>query len=427
MQDPFQSYLATLHSTAAVLGLTTADIDALSTPDRIIERTLEVERDSGEKVSLQAYRVQFNNARGPYKGGIRFHPNADQSEVKALAALMALKCAVVNIPLGGAKGGVAFDPKGYSKAEIERVARAFARAFANDIGPDRDIPAPDVYTTAEIMGYILDEYERVHGISAPAVITGKPLALGGSLGRDTATSQGGVYVLEELRIRLGKERSDMRVAIHGFGNVGYHAARILHSLGYRIVALADSKGGLVSERGLDPMAAHRAKHETHSITNLYCEGSVCDTVKMSEDAARVVSPNDVLTMSCDVLIPAALDGVITEENAKDIRASIVLELANGPTTPAADAILKERNILVIPDILANAGGVTVSYFEWLQNRTGERWDEEVVHARLRPLMTDSFNEIWSIHDERDITLRQAAYVLGIGRILEAMRARGKQQ
>lgn len=425
MQDPFGSYSATLRETAAVLGLREADVEKLSTPDRVIEKKLSITRDSGEVVELPAYRVQFNNARGPYKGGIRFHPNADLSEVKALAALMALKCAVAGIPLGGGKGGVAFDPKEYSKAEIEKVSRAFARAFADAIGPDRDIPAPDVYTNAEIMGYMLDEYERVKGISAPAVITGKPIALGGSLGRDTATSQGGVYVLEELRIRLGKERSDLRVAVHGFGNVGYHAARILHSLGYPIVALADSKGGLISERGLDPMAAYRAKHDQHSITSLYCEGSVCDTGRLAEDAASVVSPDAVLTAPCDVLIPAALDGVITEANAKDIKASVVLELANGPITPAADALLKERSLLVIPDILANAGGVTVSYFEWLQNKTGERWDEETVHARLRPIMVDAFTEVWSLHDEKNITLRQAAFALGIGRILEAMRYRGR--
>ena len=419
MQDPFSFYTENLRAAGALLQLKAEDVSALETPDRVIEKELEIIRDSGETVLLPAYRVQFNNARGPYKGGIRFHPDADLNEVKALAALMALKCAVVNIPMGGGKGGVTFNPKDYSRAEIEQVARAWARAFKDDIGESRDIPAPDVYTNAEIMGYILDEYQKVTHTIAPGTVTGKPLALGGSLGRESATSQGGVYVLEELREKLGKSREELRVAIHGFGNVGYHAARILHSLGYTIVALADSRGGIIREQGLDPEAAYAAKHANRSITSLYCEGSVCDTARLSADGARIVLPEEVLTADCDVLIPAALDGVITATNATDIKASIILELANGPTTPDADQLLAERGVIVVPDILANAGGVTVSYFEWLQNKTGEQWSEEKVFSRLRPLMQEAFRELWQRNKSYGVTLRQAAFMIGIERLIAA--------
>lgn len=425
MQDPFSFFKANLEETGALLKLSAEEIAKLETPDRVIEKTLTILRDSGEEVQLSAYRVQFNNALGPYKGGIRFHPKADLNEVKALAALMALKCAVVGLPLGGGKGGVTFDPKEYSRGEIERVARAWARAFAHDIGPEKDIPAPDVYTTPEIMGYIRDEYEKVIGASAPAVITGKPVDQGGSLGREEATSKGGVYVLEALREKLGKRREEMRIAVHGFGNVGSHAAELLHGLGYRIVGLADSRGALMSETGLDPREVNQAKHERHSITSLYCEGSVCDQARLAQDGARIGAPSDVLTMECDVLIPAALDGVITAENAGAIRASVVLELANGPTTPEADDLLQQRGVLVVPDILANAGGVTVSYFEWLQNRAGERWSESEVFEKLQPIMVDAFEALWQMREERQVTLRTAAFMVGITRILDGMKRQGR--
>lgn len=425
MHSAFHTYIETLQETATLLGLTPEARTSLEKPDRIIEKTLQITRDSGETVSLPAYRVQFNNARGPYKGGIRFHPKADVDEVQALAALMALKCAVVNIPFGGAKGGVTFNPKEYSKAEIERVARAFARAFADHIGVDRDIPAPDVYTTPEIMAVMLDEYESIVQRSEAGMITGKPIALGGSEGRDTATAQGAVYVLEELRKVQGKERADMRVAVQGFGNAGYHAARILHGLGYTIVAIADSKGGVASPRGIDPQVAFRAKHEHDAITQMYCEGSVCDSEKLNADDARIITSEEVLTSACDVLIPAALDRVITEENANAVQAGIVLEIANGPTAPEADVLLEQRGIIVVPDILANAGGVSTSYFEWIQNRTGERWSETAVFEKLQPVMVSAFNEVWKLAGEKHISLRKASYAVGISRILEAMHYRGK--
>ena len=425
MQNPFEFYKENLEKAASILGLSLSDIQLLETPDRILQKEILIVRDSGEEVMLQAFRVQFNNARGPYKGGIRFHPKADLDEVRALAALMALKCAVVNIPLGGGKGGVAFDPKGYSKKEIEKVARAFVGAFSNNLGVNIDIPAPDVYTTPEIMAFMLDEFEKIHGKSEPGMITGKPLALGGSEGRDTATAQGAVYVLEELRMVQGKEAKDLKVAVQGFGNAGYHAARILHTLGYQIVALADSKGGIVRQEGLNPLEVYAAKHEKDAITALYCEGSVCDTEKLARDNARIISSDEVLTVECDVLIPAALDGVITELNAPQIKAGIILEIANGPTTPAADTILEEKGVLIVPDILANAGGVSTSYFEWVQNRIGEKWSESTVHEKLKPLMVDAFTETWKLAEEKHISMRKAAFALGIRRILESSRLRGR--
>jgi glutamate dehydrogenase (NADP+) len=425
MHSAFDTYRENLKQAAVALGLSDGERLALEKPDRILEKKLEITRDSGEVVALQAYRVQFNNARGPYKGGIRFHPKADLDEVQALAALMALKCAVVNIPFGGAKGGVTFNPKEYSKKEIEKVARAFTRAFADHIGVAIDIPAPDVYTTPEIMAFMLDEFEQIVGRSEPGMITGKPLALGGSKGRDTATAQGAVYVLEALRQVQNKERADMKVAVQGFGNAGYHAARILHKLGYRIVALADSKGGIASVQGIDPEEAYRAKHESDALTEMYCVGSVCDSEKLARDQARVLTSEEVLTVECDVLIPAALDRVITEANADAITASIILEIANGPTTPEADALLEKRGVIVVPDILANAGGVSTSYFEWIQNRTGERWSEEIVFQKLEPLMIVAFGEVWDFSQEKQVSMRKASYAVGISRLLEAMRYRGK--
>lgn len=425
MRNLFENYLENLREAAGILHLSAADTSLFEKPDRVLSKDISFARDSGETATVHAYRVQFNNARGPYKGGIRFHEEADSDEVKALAALMAVKCAVVGIPLGGAKGGIAFNPKGYSRAEVERAARAWVRTFSSHVGADLDIPAPDVNTNAEIMGYMLDEFEQIRGVSQPGAFTGKPLSLGGSEGREAATAQGGVYVLEEARALMGKAPSELTVAIQGFGNVGYHAARLLHGLGYRVVALSDSRGGIASERGIDPLEANRAKHEHHGVQDMYCPGSVCDQGRMAREGAHLISNEELLTLPCDILIPAALDRVITKENAGSVRASVVLELANGPTTPEADDILRGKGVTVIPDVLANVGGVTVSYFEWVQNRTGERWDEQQVLEKLKPIMTKSWNAIHGLSKEKGITLRQAAFALGVSRILEATRSRGR--
>lgn len=425
MKTPFENYLANLKKTKEILGLSDTTVEQLSTPQNVIEEEIEITRDDGSKESLNAYRVQWNNARGPFKGGIRFHPEADMDEVKALAALMAIKCAVVDIPLGGGKGGVQVNPKELSQSEIEQVARAWAKTMAGHIGVDKDIPAPDVYTNPQVMAWMVDEYEKATGKSEPGVITGKPVELGGSLGRGTATAQGGVHVLEEMVQKKGLDRSQLKVAIQGFGNAGYNAAKILHGLGYVIVAVSDSKGGVYSPKGLDPQSIYRAKQEKGSLSGLYCDGSVCDTEKMTEDQVELMGSADVLTVDADIVIPAALDRAINAENASGIKAKIVLELANGPTTPEADEILEGNGVLVIPDVLANAGGVTVSYFEWVQNRQQFYWTEQEVQERLKPIMVNAFHSVWEMSQDKSISMRQAAFVTGAQRIVAAMQLRGR--
>ncbi|MDD5050149.1 MAG: Glu/Leu/Phe/Val dehydrogenase [Candidatus Pacebacteria bacterium] len=422
--SPFNNYLVRLKSASTLLGLSNKEFKTLSTPNNVFEKEIEIERDNGQIESLKAYRVQFNNARGPYKGGIRFHPKANLNEVKALALGMAVKCAVVGIPMGGGKGGVEFDPKQYSPKEIEAISRAWMRAFAEHVGSKKDIPAPDVYTNGAIMSFMLDEYEKIVGYSDPGMITGKPLSLGGSLGRDTATAQGGVYILEELVNTLGLRRKDLRVAVQGFGNAGYHAASILHGLGYRIVGLSDSKGGIWSARGLDPEEVNAVKEERNAVTEFYCKGTVCDMDKLMHDEAKIYSEKDFVTCPCDILIPAALDNAIDAKNAKNVKAKIILELANDPTTPEADLILAKKRAIIVPDVLANAGGVTVSYFEWAQNITGQRWTEEEVRDKLKPIMLKAFESVWRLSKEKKLTLRNSAYFVAVEKIATAMRDRG---
>jgi len=407
----FSRYEERVKKVAKTLGLSDEQTKVLLTPDTIAEPILEIKRDDGSMVMIPAYRIQFSNARGPYKGGIRFHPAADRDEVMLLAALMALKTAVVNIPMGGSKGGAQFDPKTYSSSEIERVARAWARAMKDIIGVDKDIPAPDVYTNPEIMGYMLDEYEHVMGHSEPGMITGKPIVLGGSLGRTPATGQGGVFVLEELLDILKMPHKGLRVVVQGFGNVGYAAASILHGLGYIIVGISDSTSAIYSDAGLDPEYVMKIKNE---------QGSVAKVPNVI-----VMTNEELLVAMCDILIPAALDNQIHKDNAGTIQASIILELANGPTTSEADEILNKRNIHVVPDILANAGGVTVSYFEWVQNRMQYAWTEEEVHARLKTIMVNAFHGVWEQAFRDHISLRDAAYQLSIKRIVDALHYRGK--
>jgi glutamate dehydrogenase/leucine dehydrogenase len=421
---PFENYLENLDKAVSILGLSKEEASVLREPENIIEKKIKVKFEDGDK-ELNAYRVQFNNARGPYKGGIRFHQDADIDEVKALAAAMAIKCAVVDIPFGGAKGGVQFNPKHMSKEDIEKASRAFARAFANDIGVDKDIPAPDVYTNPSVMAIMLDEYEKTVGRSEPGVITGKPIELGGSLGRGSATAQGGAYVLQEFVDTIHPKKKDLTVAIQGFGNAGSNIAKILHYMGYTIVAVADSKGGIYSSQGIDPEHAIKVKHEKDDLTHMYCEGTVCDLEKLERDNAKIIKNGDIITSECDILIPAALDGVINKDNAKDVKAKVILELANGPTTPEADEILKGMGVTIIPDVLANAGGVTTSYFEWTQNRNGFYWSEEEVQEKLKPIMVDAFTDIWKMSKEKDIPLRDAAFALGVSRIIEATRLRGR--
>lgn len=414
----FDQYKARIREVADILKLNDEQVQYLETPDRVIEKTLNVSI-GGVPHELPAYRVQFMDSFGPYKGGIRFHPAADVDEVKALAAMMAIKCAVVNIPMGGAKGGVTFNPKTATKAEVLDVARAFARVFAGDMGPEKDIPAPDVYTNAEIMAVMTEEYEKVVGHKAPAAYTGKPVDKGGIEGRDTATAMGGVFVLEAYVAERGMKPSDLTVAVHGFGNAGATAAILLHERGYKIVGLADSKGAVMSAKGLNPKVFQEVKRQNKSIKEMYCHDSVCDEGLLQRDSVVVGDPDAVLTMEADIVIPAALDGVITQEVAREMRAKVVLELANGPTLAEADAILDERGIHVIPDVLANAGGVTVSYFEWEQNHKGTNHTREEVNARLKEVMAKAWKDVEQYANKNRLTFRKAAFTLAVERILRA--------
>jgi glutamate dehydrogenase (NADP+) len=413
----FNQYKARIEETARILGLSADDVRTLETPDRVIEKALTVVIDGVER-QLPAYRVQFSNARGPYKGGIRFHPEADLDEVMTLAAMMSIKCAVVDIPLGGGKGGVTFDPKGLSKTDIEVVARAWARAFAPDIGPQRDTPAPDMYTNTEVMAVMLDEYEKVTGTKAPGTFTGKPVELGGIPGRDTATALGGVYVLEAY-LKEKQKALPLRVAIHGFGNAGATAASILHGRGFTIVGIADSKGSVMSAAGLNPAAFVQIKNENRSLRDMYCTGSVCDIGTLEREGVAIGAPDEVLTMDADILVPAALDCAVTDEIAKAVRATVILELANGPVSANADTVLAARGIDVIPDALANAGGVVVSYFEWLQNTTGQSMTRTEVNDRLQGVMHQAWDGVSRFAKSHDVPYREAAFALAIRRILDA--------
>ncbi len=421
---PYTRFQKNLEETMDMLKFSDAERRMLLEPQHIHKKDITVKKDDGSTVSFPAFRVQHNNARGPYKGGIRFHPAADEDEVKALAALMSIKTAVVGIPFGGAKGGVQFKPKEFSKKEIQAVARAYVRAFSDHLGADIDCPAPDVNTNPDIMAWMRDEYEKITNSYAPAMITGKPLSFGGSRGRDIATARGGFFILQEMVEGEGLDPKDLRVVIQGFGNAGGTMAHMLQSAGYAVVAVSDSQGGIYSEEGLDTIRIEKYKQKTGSVTGEYCQGSVCDVQKMKMDNVRQVSNEELLELPCDILIPAALDNVINEKNADKIQARYILELANGPTTPEADAILQGKKVRVLPDVLANAGGVTVSYFEWCQGRSGEQWTDEKVDAELKRVILDGYKAVRREVHRRKVSYRQAAFIVGVQRIVEAMRVRG---
>lgn len=400
---------------SSLIGLTDAEREALMTPDRVLTADLTIPLSEGGTGTFPAYRVQFSNARGPYKGGIRFHPDADQDEVSALAAMMAVKCAVVGIPLGGAKGGVAVDPKKLSQADLHLLAREYVKAFADHLGPDQDIPAPDVYTNAELMGVMLDEYEKITGKSSPGMITGKPLALGGSLGRDTATADGAIVVLKAMLEDRHIEGDVQSAAVQGAGNAGAQAAHLLYGMGLSVVSLADSRGTLTHPEGLD-IEKVLAFKET---------GKHVPDAAAFIDGATAGSPEEVLSAQADILVPAALEEQITKENVANVKAGIVLEIANGPVTPEADDLLHARGVAVIPDVLANAGGVTVSYFEWVQNRSGYYWSQEVVKDGLTSTMVKAYKDVAAVALDQGVSLREASYALALGRMVEAMRGRGR--
>jgi glutamate dehydrogenase (NADP+) len=394
-----------------------ADVEEqLKYPKVSIAASLNIRMDDGSLKAFQAYRVQYDDTLGPTKGGIRFHPDVNTDEITSLAFWMTFKTAVCNLPFGGAKGGVCVNPKELSPAELERLSRAYIAAFYPYIGEDKDIPAPDVYTNAMIMGWMANEYSKIKGEHSPAMITGKPLSLGGSKGRVDATGRGGFYVLNALEKMLRIEPEKTTVAIQGYGNVATSFARLIHDRGYRLVAVSDSCGGVYSAEGLDPVNLSQLKQKGSCILDANTNGQY-----------KTITNEELLELPVDILIPAALENVITKQNACNIKANIILELANGPITDQADDILNKEGKIVIPDILANAGGVTVSYFEWVQNRSGFYWEVSEIYDRLKIIMVRETMKIWDIKIAKECDLRTAAYIHSLSRIAEAIDAGGNRE
>ncbi len=409
--NPFKIAQQQLKSACDLLGYDQSIYEALAEPERFIEVNLTIKMDDGSIRSFKGFRSQYNSARGPVKGGIRWHPDESADLVKALSAWMTWKTAIVNIPLGGAKGGIVCNPKNLSLTEKERLARAWTRKLADFLGPRIDIPAPDVYTDGQIMSWIMDEYESILRQKAPSMITGKPLIIGGSEGRNTATATGGIFTIEEAAKELDLELKDATVAIQGYGNAGSFAAILLKEWhDCKIIAVSDSKGGVFNKNGLDPKKVLEHKKKT--------------TTVVGADGTSKISNEELLELECDILIPAALENVITETNAPNIKAKIICELANGPTTPSADEILFNNNILVIPDFLANAGGVTVSYFEMIQGYYLDFWSIDKVNKRLSVIMKDAYHAMRKKAKEYNVNNRIAAYALAVERVVEAMKMRG---
>ncbi len=410
MANPFKEGLKQLAKAAKYLeDIDSGAIERLKSPMREVHISIPVRMDDGSLKVFQGYRVQHDNSRGPHKGGIRFHPDTNINEVRALAFWMTFKCATVGIPLGGGKGGVKVNPKNLSERELEALSRGWARAMSNVIGPKHDIPAPDVYTTPQIMGWMVDEYSQAVGEWSPGVITGKPISIGGSQGRGSATAQGGIYVTEELLKRTKMKKPS--IVIQGFGNAGSIYAALAAKKGWKIVGLSDSKGAIYNERGLDQKKVAQYKQKTGSVVGF--------------EGAKEMSNEKLLMQQCDILVPAALEGVITKTNAGRIKAKAIVELANGPTLPEADEKLFKKGVIVIPDILANAGGVTVSYFEWVQNTMGYYWSEKEVLERLKPIMIAAFNDVWKAAEKAEVDMRTGAYIHATRRIAEAMKDRGR--
>jgi glutamate dehydrogenase len=417
MNNPWTRAKLQLKDAAKRLELDPLLLARLENPDRTVEVSLPMKLDDGSVKVYKGFRVQHNNIRGPYKGGLRYHAKVDMDEVKALAFWMTMKNAIIGVPFGGGKGGVAVDPKRLSEAELERLTREFARQLEPLIGERRDVPAPDVNTNGLIMHWIRDEYEQITGREAPGVVTGKRIEDGGSEGRTEATGLGGAYALAAILRALGKEAKGMTVAIQGFGNVGSYLARYLQEAGCTIVALSDSKGGIYVPRGIKDLdLVEECKEKSGRVAGCYCVGSVCDLSNMGEMGGRDISSEEVLNLPVDIIVPAALENAITADNARSIRAKFVLEMANGPTTLEADAILKEKGITVIPDILANAGGVAVSYFEWYQNIHKEHWTREAIFSRLEPLMDAAAESVEAASRQYKVTLREAAYIVALQRL-----------
>lgn len=397
--------MAQLAAAAQTINLPAEILQRLQKPERVIEVDFPVKMDNGASRFFHGYRVQYSSLRGPYKGGLRFHAQVDLDEVKALAFWMAVKCAVVNIPMGGGKGGITLNPKELSVAELERLTRAFTRAIADTIGPDKDVPAPDVNTTPQIMDWLVDEYEKMVGHPARAVVTGKSISQGGSEGRGRATGQGAFYVFEAFRARHNLAPETTRVAVHGFGNAGQEIARQFFTHGYRVVAVADSKGAILNDNGLDIPALIDFKKAGSKIAGF--------------PGSRDLSDDEFFGLECGVFAPSSLENTLTAERAQNMKCGLVLELANGPTTPEADAIFKQRGVPVVPDVLVNSGGVAVSYLEWLQNKQGEHWSEERVLTQLKELMDKASGEVVAASEKFGVPYRQAAFIVALERVQSA--------
>ena len=413
MNNPFLNFQKTIQKAAKYLKINPDILEILKWPQRIIELNIPVKMDNGTIKLFKGFRSQHNNFLGPYKGGIRFHPQVCLEEVMALSAWMSLKCAVAGLPYGGGKGGIIVDPKKLSQVELERLSRAYAKALAPFIGPYTDVPAPDVGTDAKIMGWMIDAYAaevkskklKVKSNEILATFTGKPVDMGGSLGRTEATGRGGVEVLLALltkQIPNSKfQIPNLRIAVQGFGNVGFYFAKLAQQAGFTITGISDSKGGILGNLN-DLIKLSKFKEKTGSVIGF--------------PGTKTITNEELLTADCDILVPAALENVVTEENASKIKAKIIIEMANGPTTPEADEILAKRKILVVPDILANAGGVTVSYFEWLQNLKNQKWTEERVNRELKKKMRQAFESVWETKEKFKVDLRTAAYILAVDKI-----------
>lgn len=408
--NPFHIVQRQIKEAVDALGVEPAAYEILKQPMRFLEVSIPVRMDDGSLKVFTGYRSQHNDALGPTKGGIRYHPGVFADEVKALSMWMTFKCSLLGLPYGGGKGAIACNPKEMSKGELERLSRGFIRAIAQIVGPEKDIPAPDVYTNPQIMAWMVDEFSQLRGYNNFGLMTGKPLIIGGSVGRSEATGRGCVIVALEAARALGIPVQGARVVVQGFGNAGSVAARLMHEAGARVIAVNDSKGGAYNPDGLDPVAVNEYKARTGSVKGA--------------PGTRDISNSDLLALDCDILIPAALENQITSQNAGQVKAKIVSEAANGPTTPEGDEILAGRGILVIPDILASAGGVTVSYFEWVQNLQSFYWTEEEVNARLEQMMKRSFSAVYRMHQEKKVPMRQAAFMVAVDRVVQAMRVRG---
>lgn len=395
-------------------------VESLKYPQTSLIVSIPVRMDSGSLQVFQGYRVRYDDTRGPGKGGVRFHPKVTLDEVQSLAFWMTFKCAALNLPFGGAKGGIMVNPKGLSRMELERLSRGYIDAIADFIGPDVDILAPDVYTNAMIMGWMMDEYSIITRHISPAVVTGKPVSMGGSLGRDSATALGAFFVIEAMLPKFDRRPQTTTVAIQGFGNAGGVLADLLFQAGYKIVAVSDSQGAIYSQAGLDIPSVRQVKESTRGLQAVYCDGSVCQLMKEHE----VLSNEELLALDVDILIPAALENQITAANANKIRAKLIFEVANGPIASDADPILEQQGIYVFPDILVNAGGVTVSYFEWVQNRSGLYWSLGEVNQSLQKRIVEEAEQIWRLSRDLSVPMRTAAYVHALTRLGDAISAKG---